>query len=180
MSLTAKNIVILKSTIDVYVEGFPYMAGRAYRCIYNEVDGTYIINGYCYTKKEFNKHFQYMYQIIMDEFLSLGLVKADNNPITKKAFFELLDIHTYGGGANKNYIGFVYKNPKDVIYGFYASYYASTKVEFKKEIYSNYLELVNGSMDNIDYQIIQRGNSGIPIGYRSLRYREVKNNELIF
>lgn len=180
MGLTAKNIVILKSTTDVYIEGFPYNAGRGYRCIHNEVDGTYIVNGYGYSEKTFNKYFQYMYQVVMDEFLTLGLVKENNKPITKKAFFELLDVHVYGRGANKDYIGFVFKSPKDIIYGFYASYYASTKAEFKKEVYSYYLELVNGSMDNIDNDLIQRGNCGVPTGYRGLRYREVKENELIF
>lgn len=163
------QLALLRETEDLIIDGEKFKVGKFYRYLYDETSDFYYINGMGLRSDIFNKHFEDGYLVIKNEFKELGLIDSDDKPLTKKALKELISFHGYG----KLRVGFIYKSPKELIYGFYGRYSGDTKAKFFNDLYCDYLNFVSDKdMTLFDNKIIQRGNCGIPICYNNLRFRK--------
>jgi hypothetical protein len=97
----------------------------------------------------------------------LGLVGLENDkPISYSGFKNRASIHKYG---KKNKIVFV-GHPKQNLFGFYVLFDNDTNA--MKEAYRMFCKLASGNMVDYNYDNIQWGNAGIPLGYGDLRQIE--------
>jgi len=171
-----ENLVILKGKSTLISQcGTRIEPNKHYRCI--EVsEGTrkeFLVYGIVFLESEFNELFLYLHDVIMDEMSEIGLL-PNMKPLTKKAFIDGIDLHTYGKGQNKLFIGF-FGSKVNTLIGFYPSFRGDTKKDFLDSAYRNYQDTLNGDMDSIDGETIQRGNSGIPICYGDIYFRKEYN-----
>lgn len=173
MSITKENLVVLKGQSNFIIRetDTTFEANKHYRCI--EIEDELLVYGVKFNRELFNEMFEYLHDRIMREFNALGLLK-DGKPITKKAFTERIDLHQYGKGRGKIYVGF-FGGKMDGMFGFYPSFSGDTKARFLKGAYENYVNVVNGILDAIDCDVLQRGNSGIPLSYGDIYFRKPYN-----
>ena len=170
------NLATLKGNVTLVSQcGTRIEPKKHYRCIaLTEGDETQIlVNGIVFDKDAFNELFLYTHDVIMDEMSEIGLLPM-MKPLTKTAFVELMDLHQYGKGKRKLYVAF-FGDKMNGIIAFYPSFAGDTKARFLKEAYENYQQVLNGNMSLIDSGIVQRGNSGIPIGYGDIYFRKAYN-----
>lgn len=106
---------------------------------------------------------------VLTRLAEAGLLDTNNKPITRAKFKELADIHRYGKHYKILYIG----KPKENLFGFYPSVYA-TNPEALKEAYELFMNLVEGDLLCLGGRVLI-GNCGIPISYGKLRFIEPKN-----
>lgn len=171
--MNRENLVTLKgkSTLIVKADGTMFEPNRNYRCV--EVTRNkgreFLVYGVVFDETSFNQLFEYVYDKILREFKALGLVGENNKPITKKAFKERASVHQYGRGKGMLNVLYFYIKPKEYIYGFYPQFQGDSKAKCLENAYKMYLDLLNGDMEEVDFKNIQRGNSGVPIGYGDLR-----------
>ena len=57
------------------------------------------------------------------------------------------------------------------MYGFYPTFADNAKNALD-DAYANYLKIVNGDPSPLDAELVQRGNSGVPISYGDIRWKE--------
>lgn len=142
----------------------------------------FLVYGIVFDEDAFNQLFEYLHDVILREFNVIGLTK-DSKAISKKEFRERANIHQYGRGKDMLNTIYFYINPKDCMYGFYPQFNGDSKAKCIANAYQMYLDILNGEMDDFDCEDIQRGNTGIPIGYANLRmraeYQEEKNELFI-
>ena len=183
--MNRENLVILKgkSTVIVKADGTKFEPNKNYRCI--EVTESkkreFIVFGVLFDEASFNQLFEYLHDKILIEFKTIGLVGENNKPLSKTAFKKLSDVHQYGRGKNMLNVTYFFTHPKECIYGFYPRYRGDSKAKCLENAYKMYLDLLSGDMEEVDCNGIQRGNSGIPIGYGALRITPEYNptNEIL-
>jgi len=148
---------------------------KHYRCIaLTEGDETQIlVHGIVFSYKAFKELFYYTHDVIMNEMSEIGLLPM-MKPLTKTAFVELMDLHQYGKGKRKLYIGHFGDKMNGMI-SFYPRFAGDTKARFLKQAYENYQQVLNGNMSLIDTDMVQRGNSGVPIAYGDIYFRKEWN-----
>lgn len=177
--MNRENLVILKgkSTVIVKSDGTIFKPNTQYRCIEatESKQREFIVNGIIFDEASFNQLFEYLHDVILREFKTLELVGENNKPLSKKAFSERANIHQYGRGKNMMNVLYFFIQPKEFMYGFYPQYQGDSKAKCVENAYKMYLDLLTGNMEDFDYGDIQRGNSGIPIGYGDLRVRPEYN-----
>jgi hypothetical protein len=101
---------------------------------------------------------------LIDNLKLLGLVSIENgNPISYSGFKNRASVHKYGNRHKIVFIG----HPKQNLFGFYTMY--GNDSEVMKEAYTMFVKLVKGDMEGYNYNDIQWGNAGIPLGYGDLR-----------
>jgi len=169
------NLVVLKGKTALVVEGTEtrFEPNKHYRAI--ELDKkTILVFGEPFDLDLFNSMFEPLHDRMLREFEALSLLKDNGAPISKKAFTEQMDLHTYGKGKHKLFIGF-FGGKMEGIWAFYPAFQGDTKAEFLKEAYSNYEKIILGKMDYIDNDMIQRGNSGIPLSFGDIYFRKEWN-----
>lgn len=106
---------------------------------------------------------------LIDNLKVLGLVSIqDNKPISYSGFKNRASIHQYGNSYKIVFVG----HPKQNLFGFYVQYNNDSKV--MKEAYEMFVKLAKGDMDDYNYDDVQWGNAGIPLGYGNLRQIEYK------
>lgn len=162
------DLVVLKTALKATKNQTDYRANVFYRCCV-EPNG-YLIHGEFFTKKEFDSLFEYVYDRVMRDFKELGMLGADNKPISRNKFNKLASVHTYGRGRKALKIYYFYKDTHVKIYGFYPS--QGTKAENLQECYQWYLDIVSGNVEPLDGRFnrdVVFGNSGIPLAYGDLR-----------
>jgi hypothetical protein len=87
-----------------------------------------------------------------------------------------LDIHQYGKGKNKTWMGFV-GTKVNGLWAFDCQYMGDTKAMFIKQAYEMYKRALNGDMSDIDYNLLQRGDSGLPTQYGNIYF--TKNSNIV-
>lgn len=125
------------------------------RCT-NGSDGYHFVNGVRMNAEIFNKYFTCAWKYVMETFEKIGLVKPLNDgyvTTTKKAFFEVLDIHTYGR-RDKFKIGWISPsiNGYRENFAFYCDdpYEPVTLTDYRKQVWNRFKELVAGSDLNLE------------------------------
>ena len=94
----------------------------------------------------------------------LGLVNIQNGkPISYSGFKNRASVHRYGKTYKIVFVG----HPKQNLFGFYTMY--GNDSEVMKEAYDMFIRLVKGDMTDYNYNDVQWGNAGIPLGYGDLR-----------
>ena len=173
MDMTSKNLVILKGNKEIPFKTDVLKPNTNYRCIEIEEATTkqFMVYGIVFDEKTFNKMFKYLHQQVISEWVTLGLIK-NNKPISKTAFKELASVHQYGKRNNNLRIIYFYSNPKELLYAFYPPI-KDTKARDLDYAYRMYLNVMTGCVDYIDSEDIQRGNSGIPISYGDIKWRNL-------
>ena len=107
----------------------------------------------------------------------LGLVDEFNQPLRFNAFKNNSSITKYSfGGRPTNKILFIGR-PKENLFAFYLE--LKPDAEFQKEAYKIFSKLVAGDMSYMDESrkmlpLVLWGNSGIPLLYQKIYYREKK------
>jgi hypothetical protein len=163
-----------KTTLVYSEQGFrttnaTYEPMKPYRHLVVE-GGCHMVFGEIHTPKDFAKDFKFWYDKVIADWKLLGLVNEDGTAISKTAFGKLLDLHQYGRGRTKRYIGYV-RNSRTLIYQFFPIFGYTNKVAVLKDIYNTYLETVGGDMEAFDDKDIVFGNCGIPISYGVVKYQ---------
>lgn len=172
--MNKENLVVLKGKTTLVVEATEtrFEPNKHYRAI--ELDKeTILVYGEPFDKATFNNMFEFLHDRMIREFEAKELIK-DGKPLSKTAFKERLSLHTYGRGKGKLFIGF-FGDKLNGIWAFYGSFRGDTKAEYFKDAYSRFLKVIDGEMDWVDNETIQRGNSGIPISYGDVYFRKEWN-----
>lgn len=176
-----ENLVILRDNISLITkDGTRIIANEHYRCI--EVsegkEKQFMVYGIVFDDKTFNKLFEYSHDVILRDFKTLGILGENNEPISKSLFNNQASVHQYGKGKDKLSIVFFYIHPKELLYGFYPVFKGETKASIVNSAYRSYIEIIEGNMGTIDDNDVQRGNSGIPLSYRDISFRNIDVKEL--
>jgi hypothetical protein len=159
------TLVVLKSNQFIKIGDSGFEPNKFYR--FSHLDSkNVLVYGESMTLKKFESNFEFAWVKVMRDFKSLGMLKADNSPISKTSFKKLADIHTYTGGSRTLRIWF-FRNTRDCIYGFYPM--KDTLQNELNECYEWYLQLVCGNMDSLDDENVMFGNCGLPLTYGRLR-----------
>ena len=95
-------------------------------------------------------------------------------PLLKKEFVEVLDVHKYGKGKNVLWIGFV-GSKQATLFAFQCLCAGDTKARFLTQAYEIYNDTLNGNMEHVDEELLQRGNSGIPLSFGDIYFRNSWN-----
>ena len=176
------NLVVLKSrTTSLISEGTQttFIPNKHYRCLsITENDRTeYLVYGVVFSKEAFESLFEFLHDRMMNEWSENGLLPM-MKPLSKSAFVEVLDVHQYGKGKNKYWIGFA-GNKMDGLWAFQCLCQGDTKARFLKQAYEMYQSALNGDMEDIDDELLQRGNSGIPLSFGDIYFRKPYNPDNI-
>jgi hypothetical protein len=160
-----QNLAILKGNAPLEINGEHFEPNTYYRCFPPKelMENNYMIYGNNMSIPNFENNFEYVYDVVMREWETIGLTK-NGKKITKKRFIELSDIHKYGK------IQVLYIRNENIIYGFYGK--CTNKKDTLNKCYLMYLVLLNGGVNLLDNKAIQRGNRGIPICYGNLKFHE--------
>jgi hypothetical protein len=132
-------------------------------------DPDHVVFGIGYNAEHFNHYFKFWYDKVMTDWKLLGLLNEDGTVISKTAFGKLLDIHQYGNGRTKKFIGYIHN--REIVYQFYPMFTYGNKVDVLNDIYQTYVDTVGGDMDAIDDKNLNFGNCGIPVVYSDVRYK---------
>jgi len=167
-----ENLVILKGKSTLISQcGTRIETNTQYRCI--EISEgkvrQFLVYGIVFDENSFNELFVDLHNVVMDEFKTIGLLGTNNEPISKSLFKNQASVHQYGRGKSMFNVIYFYIHPKECIYGFYPQFSGDSKAKCLENAYQMYINLLNGEMEDFDCKDIQRGNSGIPIGYGDLR-----------
>ena len=101
---------------------------------------------------------------LIDNLKCLGLISIESEkPISYSGFKNRASVHKYGKTNKIVFVG----HPKQNLFGFYVMYDNDTNA--MKEAYQMFLKLAKGDMEGYNYNDIQWGNAGIPLGYGDLR-----------
>ena len=170
MGLSKDNLVLCNN--DFTTETTEFSIGTPYRSLdLSEGDNRqYMVYGCVFDKQEFDQKFKNMYEVVMLEWVKLGLVSENYQPISKRKFLEYLDIHSYGKGKVRYLAGYL-GIPKKCLYQIHGRIGESMK-SFKESAYQQYLFIVQGNMHPFDSAKVVRGNSGIPISYSDIRWKK--------
>lgn len=171
--VTKENLVVLKGQSNFIIRetDTKFEANKHYRCI--EVEDELLVYGVKFNRELFNEMFEYLHDRLMREFKEFGLIK-DGQPISKTAFAQRLDIHQYGRGKRKLFKGIIGSKMSGMI-AFDCYFQGDTKTRFINNAYHDFVDIVNGNLDSIDFGGVERGDSGIPIAYGSIYFRKQWN-----
>lgn len=172
------NVVARKSfTNNRHID---FKEGKIYRCCVDRKGDKpyYMVYGEWFNEVDFNKNFIPLIDLVKEEFELLGLIE-NGKPISKTAFKAKIkkedrcSIHNYVGYRQRTYVIYFYTHPKELIYGFYPSFVNETKKDTIDAAYQNMLNCLGGDVYEMfdESQLVQRGNSGIPIGYGDITWR---------
>lgn len=162
--MSKTDLVILKENASTnQFEKNEFKKNTFYRCLRDEVRNEYYINGVCFGETIFNELFEYGYDKLMRSFKAVGLLTDNNKPVTKKRFKELVDVHKYGNGRTGLYRGFVLNRDRLTIS--FKSYFRENKKTFIDFMYFMYEDIIEGNVNYLRDDLIEIGNSGIPISY---------------
>lgn len=145
----------------------------AYRCIeLSEGDQSeMLVFGVVFNKEAFNDLFEYAHTRIMRHFEKIGLV-VNGKPISKKAFIERAFDVKYGKGNGSFWTLYFYTHPKEIMYRFSPKWAGGSKAVVMTNFYNSFIDLVNGDTSQVDEELIEFGNCGLPLGsYRPLSTR---------
>lgn len=172
--MNKESLVVLKGKTALVVErsGTRFEPNKHYRAIKQD-DNSIIVYGELLDMDLFNNMFEFLHDRMLREFEQKELIK-NGKPISKTEFKERMDIHTYGKGRGKLFIGF-FGHKMTGIWAFYGSFRGDTKAQFLKDAYNHFIKSIEGEMDFIDGELIQRGNSGIPLSYGDIYFRKEWN-----
>jgi hypothetical protein len=167
------TLVILKGKTTLIDESSQtkFIANKHYRCI--EADGGMIVYGVWFCMDSFNNMFVNLHDVITEQWSNNGLL-PNMKPLSKSKFAEVLDLHQYGKGKKKLFIGFV-GNKMDGLFAFQPLSSGETKAKFLAYAYKMYQDVLNGDMTDVDEELIQRGNSGVPITFGDIYFRKEYN-----
>lgn len=162
------NLVQVKGGQDITFQTDVLKPFTNYRCIVAEENGIkqYYIYGIVFDEKNFNKYFEFTYDIVMRNWIKIGLLPESKKPITKKLFKEMGDIHKYGK-ARRALKVIYFMNSRECAYGFYPM--QGSNVNVLKECYQMYIDTINGNMIHVNDRDIRFGNCGLPLNYSGLR-----------
>lgn len=175
--MDSKSLVILKGKATLISESTQttFIPNKHYRCI-EITEGKrseYLVYGVVFSKEAFETLFVYAHDVIMEQWSNNGLLPM-MKPLSKKAFVEVLDLHQYGKGKSKLFIGFV-GNKMDGLFAFKPLFSGDTKAKFLAHAYNMYKDVLNGNMQDVDDEMLQRGNSGIPLTFSDIYFRKAYN-----
>jgi hypothetical protein len=159
-------LVVLKENKELLLETDLFKPHHHYRCLpVTENNITeYMVYGVVFNQEGFDKYFESSNKRLLRDFKSIGLLKDNDRPLSKTAFLEQANVHTFGKGKAKDYSFYFYVHPKECMYMF-RSVYGGTKLSQLKNVYQYYLGIISNNLDSIDCGQVQFGNCGISIGY---------------
>lgn len=153
-----------------------FKEGKEYRCLLQE-DGESrgaLIFGEWFNLTEYKQFFRPVIDVIHEEWKELGLI-VDGKPLSKTAFKKRLDFHKYGRGQGSFYSAYIYgEHPKVLMFQF-NTYFAENKSESFNTFYENYVDVVKGEWNPIDQDVVNRGNSGVPICFNNIYWKPQNN-----
>ena len=167
------DLVISKNTFSTE-RTVEFKQGKNYRVC--KMDGGFLVYGEWFSKDEFHENFVPLIDVIKEEWEMLGIT-VGGKLVSKKAFSQLADVHTYGKGIRANRRAYFHKS-SDLIYMFDCRFAGDNKKQLLDDAYDVAKRCLSGEVyEWFDEMVaVQRGNSGLPISYRDLKWRETKEN----
>ena len=164
------SLVILKGQTPLVIEGSgtTFLPNKHYRCV--KYGNEFIVYGEPFTKGLFNNMFEPLHDRMLCEFNDIGLM--DNmKPITKKSFKERARLTTYTSRGSRLEVFFFGDKMRGMV-GFYPLYNKDSKAVCLNLAYKNYQDILNGNLDSVDNDLVQRGNGGVPLQYQDLYFKK--------
>jgi hypothetical protein len=162
--MNKENLVYIKEDNGGFTIGYTtFKPHTPYRCL---IDGDRhrLVYGESVSNEEFENLFENAHERIMRHFEQIGLV-VNGMPVSKKTFKELAFDVKYGNGSNSFWTVLFYTHPKELMYRFSPTYSGGSKALQMTNLYDNFIDLVNGDMENVDaFGTIDFGNCGLPLG----------------
>ena len=166
------TLVVLKDQKNYVTSGCgtKFNANVHYRCC--QLEDQFLVYGVNFNKETFDILFEPLHDRLLRDFKTFGIVGETNEPISKTMFTMLANHshHKYGKGQRALHV-FFFGNKMDGMIGFYPSFSGDTKAQCLKEAYENYKNILDGCIDSVDEDIVQRGNGGVPLSYADLYYK---------
>lgn len=137
-----------------------------------DVDGGYhMVHGEVHTPKDFAKDFKFWWDKVIADFVTMGLI-VNGKSVSFNKFKKMLDVHTFKVmyGRGKEYQGFI-SIDEDNRYQFRTALRYNNKEKALSELYMNFTNVVDGRTDELDEQLINFGNRGIPVSGGVMKYR---------
>lgn len=157
-------LVYLKENLDELVidPNNRFKPHTVYRC--SEYGDECVVNGITFNKKALDTFFEKAHTRIMRHFEMIGLVK-DGKPISKKEFVEKSYQVKYGGRSKGAFWTlYFYTHPKECMYRFSPEWAGGSKAVVMTNFYDSFINLVNGDTQEVDDELIEYGNRGLPLG----------------
>ncbi len=173
-SMKDSDLVIAKNTFSTE-RTVEFKQGKKYRVC--KMDGGFLVYGEWFSKDEFNQNFSPLIDVIKEEWEMIGIT-VGGKLVSKKAFSQLSDVHTYGKGINAQRCAyFQYQSANVLVYKFNPRFAGDTKKQVLDDAYDVAKRCLNGEVYEWfdEFDAVQRGNSGI--GY-NVRWREVQEFSL--
>lgn len=166
------NLVILKQGVEAFradsANQTEFEPNKYYRCILLENDGhrEAIIFGERFVNEEIDEKFETVQDLMIRELEQLNVI-VDGKIISKTAFKRLLDVRQFGKTVKSGFkVGVIYTNPKELMYVFMPYFTGDTKVACIEQAYGHIKEIIDGNMDCVAEDYVQRANTGLAIGMK--------------
>ena len=171
------SLVILKGKATLISEASQttFVPNKHYRCIELTEGGVsqFLVYGVVFDKDAFDSLFFNLYDLVTEQWSNNGLLPM-MKPLSKAKFIDVLDVHTYGRGKNKLFIGFV-GDTLNGLFAFQPLFSGDSKSKYLTHAYKMYQDFLNGNMTDIDEEMIQRGNSGVPLSFGDIYFKKEWN-----
>jgi len=123
---------------------------------------SYIVHGVEFNEDAFKLFFDYVLDRALINFVKLGLISEEGQPVSKTAFKKLADVHTYGKGKTGFKLAY-FGHAKECMYMFRPLYRGDSKAKTLDNAYEMFIDFIGGNSDDFDCEDIQFGNGGIPV-----------------
>ena len=166
--MTKTSLVVLRGDTALGFETdimYPNTYYRSIQATENDHE-EYIVYGIKFDKKTFEANFEYVYDKVIRDWESIGLIKG-GKLIPKSRFKLFANVHVYGKRSNNLRIIF-FGNPRECMYGFYPIFSENQTKQLTK-MYQWCENVIAGDISYFDDKDIQFGNCGIPLSYGNLR-----------
>ena len=166
------NLVVLKQGVQPFRVGVcetEFVPNTYYRCIKLENDGhrEYVIFGERFVNEQYDEAFETVQDLFLREFEQLGII-VNGKVISKSAFSKLIDVHQLGRTSKSGFkVGYIYTHPKELMYVFMPFFTGDTKAECINSAYRSVRDIIEGDMQCVEDDYIQRTNTGIPTSMRA-------------
>lgn len=158
-----EDYVVLKPEHELLVVGqTKYRAHEFYPCFTGYPKAT-LVYGQAVNNANFEKYFETVQDLMLREFEILGITK-NGELISKTAFKELLDVHQLGRTSKSGFkVGYIYTHPKELMYVFMPFFTGDTKTACINQAYRSVRDIIEGDMQCVIDNYVQRTNTGIPV-----------------
>jgi len=181
------NLVVLKEGVKTFNIGMnetEFKPNEFYRSIFlqNGKHKEVLINGELFINEVYSNAFETVQDLFLREFEQLGVI-VNGKIISKTAFKEICHVNQYGRTSKSGFkMGYICTHPKELMYVFMPFFTGDTKAEAINCAYRSVRDVIEGNMQCVEDNYLQRANTGLPLSMGSSHVFkfEDKTNQIPF